>query len=431
MPVCFIISPIGESGSEIRRNADDLRDLIIIPALEPYGFTVIRGDHRSEAGQIDIDVIRAVQESELCVIDISIHNANVFYEFGRRDETGKPLILLKSKDSDEMPVDIATRRYVEYDLDSRRGIIDAREQLKNFVEPIVKRGFESNGTGASLSEIAELLRRIERKVDRISSTGSGSNITPGISPGIDNDDQLDKVDPTDLIKLALTQRNIPLAERAMKQLSYRMDKFRWLDQIVEPVAAIGSKEAGDILLENAMEFMDRSASSFKDKIDYLGCLVSNLTRTSRELNNIQLVEEICNILKAASENEPPRLRIQIYNQLNRINFGIYQETDDTEYLEKAIKNLQDAIAICDEADFLHFNLAMCLQKRGQENDKQEALSHVLYAIELEGDKPDDDHLELVCNLLYELNDERLQDYMAMLGKVNPVKLRLMQSRWRS
>ena len=29
MPDCFIICPIGETGSEIRRNADDLRDLII------------------------------------------------------------------------------------------------------------------------------------------------------------------------------------------------------------------------------------------------------------------------------------------------------------------------------------------------------------------------------------------------------------------
>ena len=58
-PVCFIISPIGESGSEIRRNADDLRDLIIKPVMELYGFDVVRGDHRSEAGQIDIDLICA------------------------------------------------------------------------------------------------------------------------------------------------------------------------------------------------------------------------------------------------------------------------------------------------------------------------------------------------------------------------------------
>ena len=99
MPNCFIISPIGESGSETRQNADDLRDLIIKPVLESFGFTVIRGDHRSEAGQIDIDVIRAVQESDLCIVDLSLPNTNVFYEFGRRDETGKPLILLKQKEA--------------------------------------------------------------------------------------------------------------------------------------------------------------------------------------------------------------------------------------------------------------------------------------------------------------------------------------------
>ena len=74
MPVCFIISPIGESGSETRRNADDLRDLLIKPVLEPLGFEVVRGDHRSDAGQIDIDVIRAVQEADLCIADISLPN---------------------------------------------------------------------------------------------------------------------------------------------------------------------------------------------------------------------------------------------------------------------------------------------------------------------------------------------------------------------
>ena len=164
MPVCFLITPIGESGSEIRQNADDLRDLIIKPVLEAFGFTVLRGDHRSETGQIDIDVIQAVQESELCIADLSMPNPNVFYEFGRRDETGKALILIKSKGSEDLPVDVATRRYIEYDLDSRRGLIDSREQLKNSVETIVKKGFEPSGTDTSVIELAEIFRKVECKI---------------------------------------------------------------------------------------------------------------------------------------------------------------------------------------------------------------------------------------------------------------------------
>ena len=43
---CFVISPIGQMGTQIRQDADDLLELIIEPALEIYDFKVIRGDHR-------------------------------------------------------------------------------------------------------------------------------------------------------------------------------------------------------------------------------------------------------------------------------------------------------------------------------------------------------------------------------------------------
>ncbi|MDE6339490.1 MAG: hypothetical protein K2K97_06860, partial [Muribaculaceae bacterium] len=103
---CFVIAPIGETGSEIRQDSDDLLDLVIKPALEVFNMDVIRGDHRNESGQIDVDVIKLVQESDLCIVDLTHENVNVFYELGRRDETGKPTILLKSSKSKNLPVDI-------------------------------------------------------------------------------------------------------------------------------------------------------------------------------------------------------------------------------------------------------------------------------------------------------------------------------------
>ena len=422
MPICFIITPIGESGSDIRQNADDLRDLIIKPVLESFGFTVLRGDHRSEAGQIDIDVIRAVQESDLCIADLSMPNANVFYEFGRRDETGKPLILLKAKGSEDLPVDVATRRYIEYDLDSRRGLIDAREQLKNFVEPIVQKGFESSGTGASLSELAEILRRVERKLDRLSQSESKKT-------DLSTDDVDDDTNPVDLLNYSLRQRNIPLAERAMHSLSYRMEHFRWLDQVVEQVAAIGSVSAGDLLIENAVEFIDHT-ESFKDKVDYVGCLVSNLNRTDRELENLDLVEKLCDILKAISDNEEVKYRIQIYNQLNRLYHGIYASTDDSKWINKAIDELHEALSISEEENYLHYNLATCLRSRNEDGDMQIALKHVLRCIELDSDDMDDDHIVLACELMHALDDERISEYLIILDQINPIKAKLLRSRWK-
>ena len=420
MPVCFIISPIGESGSETRQNADDLRDLLIKPVLEPMGFDVVRGDHRSEVGQIDIDVIRAVQEADLCIADISLPNANVFYEFGRRDETGKPLILLKAKGSMELPVDVATRRYIEYDLDSRRGIIGAMEQLRAFVTPMMEKGFESSGTGASLSELAEILKRIERKLDRV---GIQSRPHMEAPTGAISDNN---TDPIDLFKLAMQQRNIPMAEQAMEQLAYRMERYRWLDQVVESVAAMGSIKAGDIMIENAEFFMD-SATSFKDKTDYLGCLVSNLNRTDREMANLTLVEHLCESMIRASEGNPAHLQIQPYNQLNRLYHGIYTSTKDKQWILKAIRAIEKALHITDDLGFLHYNLGFCLSIM---EDHQSALKHTLRCVELDGDNPDDDHLEQLCTLLHKLDDPRLDDYLCKLEEVNGVKAQLLRVRFR-
>ena len=415
MPTCFIITPIGESGSETRRNADDLRDLLIKPVLESFGFQVVRGDHRSEAGQIDIDVIRAVQESDLCIADISLSNPNVYYEFGRRDETGKPLILLKAKNSDDLPVDIATRRYIEYDLDSRRGIIDAMEQLRAFVAPIVEKGFESSGTGASLSELAEILKRVERKIDRME-TASESR---AVSLGADS-----AGDPVDLLKLAMEQENIPMAEQAMEQLKYRWDRLRWLYYAVTDVASLGSLKAGDIAIQNAQDFMD-SGASFEEKVEYFACLVSNLTRTDREIENQELVERLQATLLANSSNEALDARITVHNQLSRLYHGIYVTTKEKIWLEKAIANAEKTLKLNDNVGFLHYNLGLYLKEK---NDYDKALPHLLRCVALEDD--DADYLKTLCTLLHEMQDPRLMDYLDKLKVLDPVKAELLKIRFK-
>ena len=421
MPICFIISPIGETGSDIRMNADDLRDMIIKPVLQPMGFEVIRGDHRSEGGQIDLEVIRSVQEADLCIVDLSLPNPNVYYEFGRRDETGKPMILLKSKGSPELPVDVATRKYIEYDLDNRRSIVNTMENLRTAVAAIADKGFESSGSGSSLSELAEILKRVERKIDRLESNGSNGGGTVVTPPDGGEDGN-----PIDLFMLALQQKNIPMAERAMDQLKYRFDTLRWLDQVVEQVAVLGSRRAGDIMIENAIFFMDSDMTP-KDKSDYLGCLVTNLLRTDREIGNYQLVEQICEPLHVLWVNESTDLRIQPYNQLNRLYYGIYLSNKETVWLEKAIDALQKALKLDDDLPFLHYNLALCLEKLG---NLDEALQHLLQCVENNGGEDDDDHLEALCNLLHRLNDPRVNDYLERLETINPVKASLLRGRFR-
>lgn len=418
---CFVISPIGEAGSEIRRNADDLLSLIVRPALEPYGFEILRGDHRSEASQIDIDVIKCVQDSELCICDVSLPNINVFYELGRRDETGKPVVLLKAKDSEPLPVDIATRRYIEYDLDSRRGIIDSSIQIRNFVGPMVQRGFEDSGRAATLGELSEVLQRVERKLDRVTKKieeGGGSPVIGGAAPQIDTGND----DPNEVFRLALIQRNVPLAEQAMEALRTRgMDRMRWLDLVVEQAAAMGSEKAGEILIASAQEFFD-SDMSFKKKTEYLGGLVSFANKKDREEELLPLVEGASRQLEAESEGQRPEEVVAIYNQRNRLYFGIYINTKDKQWLHKAIDMLHKAYSIA-PTRAVCFNLATCYYRVP---DLNLAARFIDECISQDDEKGDADHLELACKIYYKLNDPRFDDALERLARISQTKAILLK-----
>ena len=119
------------------------------------------------------------------------------------------------------------------------------------------------------------------------------------------------------LRFALRSRNIPLAEEAMQQLQYRMDKIKFYDQVVEQVAAMGSKMAGEMAVEMAEEFFD-SDVSFHKKVEYLGCLVSYLGRADKEQEGLELVQKLCSRLEGEADGEDPEDVAQIYNQPNRL-----------------------------------------------------------------------------------------------------------------
>jgi hypothetical protein len=52
MKTCFVISPIGVPGSDVREHADDVFDFIIKPAVEKAGYNVKRADHEARPGAI-------------------------------------------------------------------------------------------------------------------------------------------------------------------------------------------------------------------------------------------------------------------------------------------------------------------------------------------------------------------------------------------
>src|ERR1700730_8486706 len=114
---CFVISPIGDPGSSVRKHAEMTLNAIIRPALKESEttFEVNRGDESAEIGMITDHLITEILESDLIVADLSFLNPNVFYELGIAHSEEKPVIHIAHRET-KLPFDNIGMRAVMFDL---------------------------------------------------------------------------------------------------------------------------------------------------------------------------------------------------------------------------------------------------------------------------------------------------------------------------
>lgn len=127
---CFLISPIGEEGSDIRVAADFVREDIVRAALGGE-FEVKRADDYSKVGNITAQVIEAIYSADLIVVDLTGKNANVYYELGVAHAYKKHVVPMISVDDPErIPFDVGTERTIHYSLKTFAGRRTAQAALK-------------------------------------------------------------------------------------------------------------------------------------------------------------------------------------------------------------------------------------------------------------------------------------------------------------
>src|SRR3954452_3766657 len=92
---------------------------LIAPALEAAGLGGGTTGKIIDAGNIREDMFGLILEADLVVCDITVHNANVFYELGIRHALrSKRSILIKGGPvADSTPFDILTDRYLPYETE--------------------------------------------------------------------------------------------------------------------------------------------------------------------------------------------------------------------------------------------------------------------------------------------------------------------------
>ncbi|MCB1896995.1 MAG: hypothetical protein H6945_13285 [Zoogloeaceae bacterium] len=135
MARAFVIRPFGEKRDREDRRIDfeRIHDELFAPALAANGLDGSTTGEIIDAGNIREDMFALIVEADLVICDVTLHNANVFYELGiRHGLRRKGTILVKGRPSAETPpFDLLTDRYLAYPLDTpATALADLRETIR-------------------------------------------------------------------------------------------------------------------------------------------------------------------------------------------------------------------------------------------------------------------------------------------------------------
>jgi hypothetical protein len=125
----FIVRPFGnrpvlkkdKTGNveKVMFDFDAVEKDLIRPALKQTNLSGGTTGEIFEAGDIREDMFSLLLQADLVIADITVHNANVFYELGIRHALrDKRTVLIKCSGYDETPFDITGYRYLSYQKDN-------------------------------------------------------------------------------------------------------------------------------------------------------------------------------------------------------------------------------------------------------------------------------------------------------------------------
>jgi tetratricopeptide (TPR) repeat protein len=117
-PHAFVIMPFGKKkgGDGAIIDFNSIYTTLIKPALEDAGFEPFRADEETTSGDILTDMFQELLLADLCLCDLSIDNANVFYELGIRHAFRKRGMVHIQAGRAYMPFDIFNVRTLPYHI---------------------------------------------------------------------------------------------------------------------------------------------------------------------------------------------------------------------------------------------------------------------------------------------------------------------------
>lgn len=233
---CFIITPIGDPNSKLRRHIDGIIDASIIPALDKKYKPII--PHRIyDSVAITKQIYQHLYESDLVIANLTDLNPNVMYELATRFCIGKPVIII-AEEGTKLPFDVKDQRAFFYINDSQ-GVLELSENISKVLKVIDSSDEPSSPIYDALGEITlfKQLKSEEKGKDGISDKA--------ISVIMEKLDSLD-----------LKIRNIDIFSKY--ELSKSMKSSEFIDDVYD-----------SLLINNYLNVLDKSVKkpsiSKKDK----------------------------------------------------------------------------------------------------------------------------------------------------------------------
>ena len=163
LPHAFVVMPFGTKkgfdGAIFNFNA--IYEDLIKPALRQAGFEPFRADESTTSGDILTDMFQELLLADLVIADLSIDNANVYYELGIRHAFKKRGIVHIQSGRAYMPFDIFNVRTMPYHT-TEEGVPDP-EFLEKDIQAIARitRDTWATGQDAIHSPVFNLLTGLE------------------------------------------------------------------------------------------------------------------------------------------------------------------------------------------------------------------------------------------------------------------------------
>ncbi|PTQ91498.1 hypothetical protein C8R30_1314 [Nitrosomonas nitrosa] len=127
---CFIVMPFSlEWSNDVHRILSGVcKSLDVLP---------MRGDDVFKPSDILVDIWQSINTADFVIADISGRNPNVLYELGIAHTLAKPVLII-SKNADDIPIDLSTRRVIIYGQNGLHWHEELETKVTQAVQEIIR-----------------------------------------------------------------------------------------------------------------------------------------------------------------------------------------------------------------------------------------------------------------------------------------------------